>query len=62
MTRQQQYEAAKLALNVFLQKHGNRPLFPSTKADHVLARRLCVLEQAVADAYWSDEMDAAIKE
>ena len=61
MGRKQQYEKAKLKLNLFLQKHGNRPLFPSTKADHKLAQRLCILEQAVADAlsvvakYPSDE-------
>jgi hypothetical protein len=61
MTQQERYEQAKAKLKTFEAKHGNKLMFPSNQREHRLAARRYDLQDAVADAYWTDEMEKAIR-
>jgi hypothetical protein len=61
MTQQQRFENAKARLQAFEKRHGNRYLWPSNQRERALAVQHIQLQDRVSDAYWTEEMDAAIR-
>jgi hypothetical protein len=61
MTQQERYEEAVSAMKQFSAKHGNTLIFPRNAAQRKLSDTYFKLQDAVSEAYWTDEMDAALK-
>ena len=61
VTQQERYERAKSKLKMFETKHGNAYLFPSNQRERALAIKHLQLQDAVSDAYWTDEMEVALR-
>lgn len=60
-TQQERFERAKAKLKAFETKHGNAYLFPSNQRERALAIKHLQLQDKVSDAFWSDEMEIAIR-
>ena len=60
-TQAEKFTAAKAAVKAFIAKHGNILfLGEGTKAEK-LKQKFYSLQDAASDAYWTDEMDAAVR-
>ena len=60
-TQAEKFTVAQAAVKTFMVKHGNVVFFPDTKKASKLKEKFYALQEAASDAYWTDEMDAAIK-
>ena len=60
MTQQERFEAQK-AVKDFMVKHGNIALLGETKKALKVKEAFYKLQDAAADAYWTDEMEAAMR-
>ena len=59
-TQAEKFTAAQAAVRAFMVKHGNIvSLGSGTKAEK-LKQKFYLLQDAASDAYWTDEMEAAI--
>lgn len=54
------FKAAQDAVRAFMMKHGNIVLLGETKKALKLKDQFYALQDAASDAYWTDEMEAAI--
>ena len=60
-TQAEKFTAAQAAVKAFIVKHGNILfLGEGTKAEK-LKQKFYSLQDAASDAYWTDEMDAAVR-
>jgi hypothetical protein len=62
MTQQERFETAQKAVKDFMVKHGNIVLLGETKKALKVKEAFYKLQDAASDAYWTDEMEAAITE
>lgn len=60
MTQQAKFEAAQAKIKAFMLKYGNIALLGETKRASELKSRFYKLQDAAADAYWTDEMTVAM--
>jgi hypothetical protein len=60
MNQQERYESAKMDAYRFKWEYGNRLVFPTTQKDRQLAQAYEKLQDAVASAFWTNEMEEAI--
>ena len=59
-TQAEKFTAAQAAVRSFMANHGNIVFLGyGTKAEK-LKQKFYLLQDAVSDAYWTDEMEAAI--
>jgi hypothetical protein len=61
MTQQAKFEAAQAAVKAFMVKHGNVALLGETKKAVKVKEHFYQLQDAAADAYWTDEMESAMR-
>ena len=61
MTQQERFEEAQVAVKAYMAKHGNVALLGETKKALKVKEAFYKLQDAAADAYWTDEMDAAMR-
>jgi TnpA family transposase len=57
MTQQERFEAAQAAVKAFMVKHGNVALLGETKIALKVKEAFYRLQDAAAEAYWTDEME-----
>jgi hypothetical protein len=58
-TQREVFEQAKAALKLFEAEHGNKYTYSDSKAARARNNQRAKLQDAVASAYWTDEMEAA---
>ena len=61
MTQQERFETAREAVKAFMLKHGNVSLLGETKKALKVKEAFYKLQDAAADAYWTDEMESAMR-
>ena len=61
MTQQERFETAQKAVKDFMVKHGNIALLGETKKALKVKEAFYRLQDAAADAYWTDEMESAMR-
>ena len=59
-TQAEKFTAAQSAVRAFMVKHGNLVLLGSGTKAEKLKQKFYLLQDAASDAYWTDEMEAAI--
>jgi hypothetical protein len=61
MTQQERFETAAKAVKDFMVKYGNIALLGETKKALKVKEAFYKLQDASADAYWTDEMESAVR-
>ena len=61
MTQQERFETAQAAVKAYMTKHGNVALLGETKKALKVKEAFYRLQDAAADAFWTDEMDSAME-
>ena len=61
MTQQERFETAQTAVKAYMTKHGNVALLGETKKALKVKEAFYRLQDVAAEAYWTDEMDAAMR-
>ena len=61
MTQQERFEIAQAAVKAYMTKHGSVALLGETKKALKVKEALYKLQDASADAYWTDEMESAVR-
>ena len=61
MTQQERFETAQAAVKAYMTKHGNVALLGETKKALKVKEAFYKLQDASADAYWTDEMESAMR-
>jgi TnpA family transposase len=61
VTQQERFETAQAKVKAFMVKHGNVVLMGETTKALKVKERFYALQDAAANAYWTDEMDTWAK-
>lgn len=62
MTQQKRFETAQAAVKAHMVKYGNVSLLGETKKAIKIKEAFYKLQDAAADAYWTDEMEKATQD